>query len=222
MIRPRSGAFGGLAVAFPLAVGTGCASNGSVYLIPLSTKRLRTTEQLVHHVTPRRCYYWIDGNRLCIAMSDFQWSLLGEMHEREFALSFVLDELPAGDARTYQANRRTMRLRSRDGLSNTRSASMSGLLTVWDFKKRRRHGRFRLLARKQSYFVLSGWGGTMPALVVGEFTADKNREAGEAILARTEQDALKRIPEVEKANRAPRRPRTSVSQERSGTTAGGL
>ncbi len=218
MILPRTGALLGLAVAFVLAVGAGCAGHGSVYLIPLNTKRLRTTEQLVYHVTPRYCYYWIDGNRLCIAMSDFQWSLLGEMHEREFALSFVLDGLPAGGARTYRANRRTMRLRSRDGLSNTRSASLSGLLTVWDFKKKRLHGRFRLYARRQSYFVLSGWGGTTPALVVGEFTAIENREAGEAILAQTEQGALERSPEIKPA---PRKTRASVSPRDTGTTAGG-
>jgi hypothetical protein len=196
MIRPRSGASLGLAVACLLAVGAGCAGHGSVYLIPLNPRKLNTTEQLVYQVTPRRCYYWIDESRLYIAMSDFHWSPLGEMHEREFALSFVLDGLPAGGARMYQANRRTMRLRSRDGLSNLRSASVAGLLTVWDFNQRRLHGRFRLIARKQSYFVLSGWGRSAPALVVGEFTAVEDRAAGEAILARTEQDALKRFPEA--------------------------
>jgi hypothetical protein len=197
-LRPRRAAARTAACLLPillLGATAGCSTRGSILLIPINYKKLSTTESLVDSFTPTRSYYWVDDEqRLCIAMSDFKGSAFGEMFEKEFALSLVLDELPAGSARTYRANRQTMRLRARDGFSNFRSASLSGLVTVWDFRKKTLHGRFRLTVTKQTYSVLTGWANPAPAIAVGEFTATHNPNAGHPILTRTEQGPMKRPP----------------------------
>jgi hypothetical protein len=184
----------GCLLAFCCLLG-GCAGHASIQVVPLSLKKIDTANPLVRNITPDACYYWInEDGELCIAMREVRKSLLGKPYGKEFHLSLVLEGVPAGSTRDFALNRRSVRARQRRGYTHTRSASLAGVAAVWDYGKRELRGRFRAAAVQQSYSVLRGWKGDRRVLLVGEFTAVYNRQAGEKILARTEQDDMKRPP----------------------------
>ncbi|UCE60189.1 MAG: hypothetical protein JSU63_00270 [Phycisphaerales bacterium] len=173
----------------------GCTGHASIQVVPVSLKKISIATPLVRNITPDACYYWInEDGELCIAMKEIKQSVLGKPFGKEFYLSLVLEGLPAGSTRNYALNRRSLRVRHRRGYTHTRSASLAGIAAVWDYGKRELRGRFRTAAIQQSYSVLRGWKGDRRVLLLGEFAAVQNRQAGEKILARTEQDGMKRPP----------------------------
>ena len=177
------------------ALLAGCAGHGSVHMVPVGGKRLNTTSPLIVKASPDECYYWVnDKQELCVAMREAGGSLLGGRFEHEFTLSLVLAGPPAGPARHYRLSRYSLRAQNREGFVYTRSASLTGEAVVWDYDMSRLHGRFRLIAKHQSYSVLRGWHGHARVLLVGEFTAVPDRQAGERILALTEKDGMARKP----------------------------
>ncbi|MGB2988113.1 MAG: hypothetical protein WBE26_19775 [Phycisphaerae bacterium] len=184
-----------VAVILWVLVLTGCSGRAVVHMIPLGAKKISMTSPLVVRVSPDECYFWLNEKQdLCVAMRATNVSLIGKRFEREFVLSLVLDGPPAGSARQYRVGRRVMRARGRAGYSHTRSASLAGIVGVWDYGKGKLRGRFRLAAKQQSYSVLTGWKGDRRVLFVGEFIAAANREMGERILVRTEEDGMARPP----------------------------
>jgi hypothetical protein len=177
------------------ALSAGCAGHGLIHMVPVAGKQLTTTSTLIVKVSPDECYYWVnDKQELCIAMRETGGSLLGGRFEHDFTLSLVLAGPPAGPARHYRLNRYSLRAQNREGLAYTRSASLTGEAVVWDYDTSRLHGRFRLIAKHQSYSVLTGWRGDARVSLVGELTAVPDRQAGERILALTEKDGMARKP----------------------------
>ncbi len=173
----------------------GCSGRAKVAIVPLGMKRIDTTGPVIAEIKPDQCYFWIRADKeLCIAMRQFSGSILGKPLEREFLLSFVVDGLPAAQSRDYKMDRKTARVRQRAGYGHARSASTSGILAVWDYDGNHLRGRFRFLARMQTYSVLTGWHGNNTLLFTGEFQAVRDPEAGQAILARTEEGAMSREP----------------------------
>jgi hypothetical protein len=178
-----------------LSALAGCTGHASVHVVPFDNQRLSFTSPLVVQFRPDECYWSVNENgELCIAMRARRRSLLGRRYDREFVLSLVLDEKPAGPARHYRVARRTARARHDAGLSHTRAASLAGRAAVWNFGQARIDGRFRFTARRQSFSALKGWGGNRTVLFVGEFTALPDRGESATIMARTEEDALARPP----------------------------
>ena len=173
----------------------GCGGHAVIHQIPMGIRKISTTGALIQETAPDECYYWVnEDEELCVAMRKAKWSPLGRRFHSEFIASFVLEGLPARTARNYRVGRRTFRGRLEAGYTHTRSASLAGIATVWDYGKSRLRGRFRFSAKHQSYSVLTGWGSNKGLLVVGEFTAVRDRRAGEKILARTEERGLQRGP----------------------------
>ncbi|MGD2109391.1 MAG: hypothetical protein PVI86_08355 [Phycisphaerae bacterium] len=147
-------------------------------------------------VAPDECFFWVnDENELCIAMREASPCFVGETRRREFVLSLVLGEPPAGAARHYRLTRQSARMKDRKGFCYTRAASLSGEAIVWDYGPRRLRGRFRMVAKHQTYSVLTGWRGNSRAIIVGEFVARRNDEACRDILARTETGGMERKAE---------------------------
>jgi hypothetical protein len=180
------------AILFTLAL-CGCAGRATVHVTSLDTKKITATGPLVVRASPDECYFWVnERHELCVAMRSANASLAGKRFEREFALSLVLDGPPAGSARQYSVGRRAMRARARAGFSHTRSASLSGVVLIMDYGADKLRGRFRLIAKQQTYSVLTGWKGDHRVLFVGEFDAVSNRSAGEKILARSEAEGMGR------------------------------
>ncbi|MHC4788958.1 MAG: hypothetical protein ACYS8K_07115 [Planctomycetota bacterium] len=174
-------------------LAAGCTGHASINVARLSIKNISTAGPLVRRITPDECYYWInDKKELCVAMRETSLSWLGSRFRREFVLSLVLEGLPAGSTRNYPVKRRTLRSRHQRGYAHVRSASLGGIAAVWDFGRRKLHGRFRAVAKEQSYSVLNGWGSNRRVLIVGEFTGVENQRAGEKILAHTEENGMER------------------------------
>jgi hypothetical protein len=172
---------------------SGCAGYGRVHMVPLGTKKIDTTAPLIVEAEPDECYFWIrDDKQLCVAMRQFSASILGKPAEREFLLSLVVDGAPAAESRDYRMDRTTARLRHRGGYAHTRAASVSGIVAVWDYNNDGVRGRFRFLARMQSYSVLTGWSESGTILCTGEFTAVHDAERGEQILTQSEGGAMSR------------------------------
>jgi hypothetical protein len=182
-----------VAIAPTFLAGTGCAGHARVHVVPLGTKRIDTASPLIVTVTPDQCYFWInEQEELCVAMRSFSGSMMGKRFEKEFLLSLVAKGVPAGSGREYRMDRRTARVRHDVGYGHTRSASLSGILAVWDYPRNQLRGRFRFTAKQQSYSVLTDWTGNNPVLYLGEFTAVKDRVRGERLLSRTEESAMGR------------------------------
>ena len=183
-------AFMGLLLSIILS---GCTGHAEVNIVPLGTKRIDTTAPLIVRVSPDECYFWVnEQDEFCVAMRNSSRSILGKRFEKEFLLSLVAKGLPAGGGREYRMDRRTARVRHDAGYGHTRSASLSGIFAVWNYRRNQLRGRFRFTAKEQSYSVLSGWSGNNAVLVVGEFMAVADRAAGEKLLARTEDGAMSR------------------------------
>jgi len=190
------------AIVLTALTGAGCAGHAVVYSVPLGTKQISTTGPLIVRVTPDECYFWVnDQEELCVAMRSFSGSILGKRFHREFVLSIVVKGLPAGSGREYRMDRRTVRARNDAGYAHTRSASLGGILAVWDYRRGQVRGRFRFTAKEQSYSVLTGWSGNNTVLCIGEFTAFRNETAGKRLLARTEEGAMGRATDEAKAAR---------------------
>jgi len=176
---------------------SGCSGHASVYLVPLTSKKIGPSTPVLLELATEECYYWIgaDGG-LRVAMKDVSGLWGGRYLKRNFHLSLVLEAPPAGKARMYQARRNTARLRARLGpFTHVRSASLRGIVAV---SRKREHGaiegRFRLFTRQQSYHFLKGWSGDQNVLLTGSFHAVENRAKGEAILQYTEEGTLARRP----------------------------
>lgn len=170
----------------------GCAGRASLHAVPLNTRKLSTNEPLVLRVEPKECYYWInDAEKLCVAMRYRHRSLFGRPFSRDMVLSLVLEEPPAGPARSYSASRQTLRAVDHAGFTHLRTASLAGVVTVWK-ERRALRGRFRLAVKQQSWSVLTGWSGDNRMLLASEFYAVANRARGEALLAQTEEGAMQR------------------------------
>lgn len=174
---------------------TGCAGRASVHIVSIGGKRLSATSPLVVKVSPDECYFWLsDNDELCVAMRQASGSILGKQHEREFILSMILDGPPAGPARHYRLNRYSVRIKGRNGFVYTRAASLAGEAIVWDYDTDHLRGRFRMVAKHQTYSILTGWRGDARVLIVGEFSARRDAQAGKEILVRTEEEGMEREP----------------------------
>ncbi len=196
-----------------MLASVGCAGNASVHMIPVSSRKISMTGALVVRIDPNKCYFWLsEQGEICIAMGRAKRSILGSAFDREFALSLVLEGLPAGWGRQYRVDRKTLRVRRDAGFTHTRAASLSGLAAVYDYGEKQLRGRFRIAAKQQSYSVLTGWAGDRSVLYVGEFRAIRDRAAGEKILAWTAEGKMARAPptdQPEKTKAAPRPARSS-------------
>ncbi len=181
------------AAVLTLLPGLGCTGHASISKIQMGGRKISATAPLVQEIKPNECYYWVnDRNELCIAMRRHKRSLLGKRHSSEHLLSLVLEGLPADTSRDYPVSRRTLRMRYSAGYTHLRAASLSGIATVWDYGSRVIRGRFRITAKQQAYSVLTDWGSNKAVLLVGEFSAVPDREAGERILTRTERRGMGR------------------------------
>ncbi len=198
-------------VGAALVLGAGgCAAPARFHVVMLGSERISATEILTVDITPSDCFFWInDENQVCLAMARHDRSLRGSVHDYDFAASFVLEEPPAGEGRHYQIRGRTFRSKTKSGYIHTRMLSRTGVVGIWNYQDDTLDGRFRFFARQQSYSAFLGWGGERHVLIVGAFSAKRDRSKGEAILQRTEVDDLKREaprPKPRPINGPPRKP----------------
>ncbi len=188
----------------------GCAGSGRISVVPANLQKISTTEPLVREWRVGRCYYWSEApgeadagdndqrprsrktDRLCIAMEFESISLLGDYAKQQMWASFVLGGTPANVPRNYRVNSRSLRMIGRRGYGHTRWASLGGIVTVRREPNGDIRGRFRIGAKQQTFFIATGWSGNEKVLLLGEFRAVENPDAGRRILERTERDGMDR------------------------------
>ena len=186
-------AVGGIA-ALCVAAIAGCSGSAWLSVVPLSLKTVGNDHPLEIRYTPDRCYYWIDEqDRLCIAMAFDNITLFGDYGKQSVAVSMVLDGMPAGAGRSYRATRTTLRMIAHRVPNHWRWASLAGTVSVWRNGADEFRGRFRIFAKQQSFHVALGWHGNQRAIMIGEFEAVRQPEAGRRILETTEADGMERV-----------------------------
>ncbi len=177
-----------------LAAIVGCSGSAWLSIVPLSLKTDDGREPLEIRYSPDRCYHWLDEQgRLCIAMAFENITLFGDHGKQSVAVSMILDEAPAGSARSYRATRFTLRMIAHIIPNHWRWASMNGSVSVRRHGANRFRGRFRIFAKQQKFHVAVGWYGNQRAIMFGEFESVHNPEAGRRILAETEADGMERV-----------------------------
>lgn len=171
----------------------GCAGSARIGVVPLNLRKLRDRDPLIRNLDAQRCYYWQDQNgRLCIAMEFENLSLIGDYGRRSLAMSLVLNDMPAGEARNYRVNLRTLRMIARAGAEHVRWASLSGIFAVRRTSDDHIRGRFRIAAKQQKFHIALGWSSDSRVLLFGELDAIPGERQGREILKRTEADGMDR------------------------------
>lgn len=205
--------------AFALAGSTGCANRGHLEVASLNYQSIDPPSATVARVDLAEAYWWTDGDdRVWIALRREVPSLLGEIARFELQMSFVLEQLPAGEARNYLAKKNELRAVARVGLSESRFVAATGIVALYREKGNRLRGTFRLLARRQVSQILGGWSRPSTYLMQGTFIASHNEKRGRTIAKATEAGGWEREHRLPKkssqagdndANRAqPATPRT--------------
>ncbi|MHC4093098.1 MAG: hypothetical protein ACYSVY_22975 [Planctomycetota bacterium] len=191
------------ALAAATFLAAGCSGSAHLYVIPAEHKRIDMRGPLVVRYDVPHCYYWVNQRQeLCAAFSYENVAPEGTARRRSFDLSLVLGPLPAGRARNYAVDRRTMRAILHEGAEHRRFASLYGIVGVWfDERHRVLRGRFSIWANQQDYKVWRDWAGDRRVILRGEFTALPDGGRGTESLDRTEVGALKRPPPANRPRR---------------------
>ena len=181
-----------LGVATICAVLGGCATGGAVDIAELNFKRIPAKEPLIVHVPVEQCFWWRDGDRICVSMRHDQPVWFSQLGRKEFEMSLVLPGIPADQARNYRIGRSAMRCYRHNGAYHARFNSIRGIVGVWKEPHDVLRVRFRLMARKQVFHILTGWSKVGQVMMTGEFRARRDRERGERILLESEKDGMGR------------------------------
>jgi hypothetical protein len=177
-----------------LVVLTGCAGSGTFQFASLDMTRIDPPPAQVQTVQFERAFWWtdeIDGT-LRIAFEKDAASLLGEIGRVIVQISLRLEKPPAGPSREYKLGPAEMRGRVRVGAMETRLASASGVAVIDRVREGVFRGALRLIATRRSMQLLGGWGSGARLLVLGEFEAVRDRDAGRRIYSDTESSDFSR------------------------------
>lgn len=180
-----------IALAVGCVLAGGCAGAAKLSVISTNQARISKTAPLVVELHAAECYYWIEDERITIALADENFTL-SEYGKKSLVVSIVLDGLPAHCSRDYRLNRNSIRLKYGNGPQHIRLASLSGILALWLEGDTRIKGRLRSFAKQQQFHVLRGWSGNRRVLLVGDFVAVRDRERTEQLRCRSEADGLER------------------------------
>lgn len=178
-------------------------------MVPFSRGDLRADEPLVHDVRLGEGYYWVDDDdRLKIALRRRADSAISDMLDQLWAMSIVLDGLPAGRERLYEVQHSAVQMLQTAGGGRMRARSIKGIVVVGSPEGGRLRGRFHVSLLPEQFSVLKGWVPVWtPLVVAGEFTAVLDPTRGQEVLAVTEQDGYARLPHAPNVRRVS--PRTT-------------
>lgn len=173
------------------ACAAGCAQpRGNVSLIDLNFRKMDTEVPDVQTLATPLAYWWEDAGRLCVAFG-YDKPSMNKLDRQAIDASLVLDGMPAGTAREYEFDARGLRAYHHDGANHDRFRSLRGVAVVQRVGDAM-HVRFRVLALKEMFHILTGWNPIGETLLVAEFDAASNRAAGEPILTRSEDQGMGR------------------------------
>jgi hypothetical protein len=182
-----------LAASAVIASSAGCTGR-AIQFVDLDFARIPEAGPLVDTINVSAAYWWLDGDRVCIAATRQPVRLLGSSRARRVDLSFVLPGVPAGDARDYPLGSEAQRCYVRQGSSHTRYRSHRGIAAIWMRPGGKLRVRYRVLASRQTFHILTGWTTVGQTLLAGELIARHDPVRGTEILERTEADGMNRAP----------------------------
>ncbi|MEE9293373.1 MAG: hypothetical protein V3W34_00195 [Phycisphaerae bacterium] len=191
---------------------SGCTGSGRVSIISTNLRELPSTGPLVKTLDAQRCFFWIDSSpttgdttvsdtspetapalqRLYIAMESANLFQFLDNGKRRMAMSLVLRGSPKSGPHSYKVDRQSLRMIQHSGYNHTRWASLNGIVSVRREADGSIRGRFKMAAKQQHFLITTGWTGRQHALLVGEFCAVHNPEAGRRIIELTESDGMAR------------------------------
>lgn len=179
-----------------VVLSTGCTGSGDIKMVPLLRADFTEREPLVQDVPVNEAYYWVENNRVNIALRCRRESLLGPAFDYDWQASLVLDGLPAGSARLYKLKPDAMRIVETAGANQRRSRTWTGIAVIGAPERGRLKGRFHVNVRQQQFTLLGGWQPhpfQAPMIVVaGRFDAVEDAKRGRAILHETEASGFER------------------------------
>ncbi len=167
----------------------GCAAQSTLHFADLNFKRMAADEQLLIDVRPDRCVWSIVGDQIHIALSAGNFK--GESGDR-LTMSIVLDGIPTGNEREYRVERRALRGYWHQGRDHERFASLNGVVSVKLLPAGILEGRFKFLARKQVFHILTNWTTVGQTMLMGTVTAHRDPESASSILVETEKGGMER------------------------------
>lgn len=168
----------------------GCARN-EIRLIDLDFRRMPEAAPLIERVSAPVACWWTEAGKIQIAAAR-QGGPPRQPGGRVADFSLVLAGMPAGGARDYALNPQSLRGYVRGGGRHARYRSLRGLASIWMRPGERLRVRFRVIAQKETFHILTGWTAVGETVLVGEFLAHQDARIGGQILARSERDGMTR------------------------------
>ena len=203
LIRGRSPLRSCVVVAMVIVTAsllTGCSGTGTVETFPLMRTDLGPDDPLSVTIPLHEARYWVDGNKVNIALAYEARSVLGRPFETTWHMSIVLDELPAGSQKLYHIMSREVRLAQSQGGDHRRARSGSGVVVLEAPSNSRLKGQFHVWVREQRFNALTGWSPSVARtpvhVIVGRFNAVENEARTTEIVALTEADGFDRAAPV--------------------------
>ncbi|MCB9850145.1 MAG: hypothetical protein H6817_05510 [Phycisphaerales bacterium] len=169
----------------------GCAQS-RVDFIDLDFRRLPSEAELVDSESVRAAYWWLDGDTINIS------AVRGNSHEKQISrqrrmdFSLVLPGIPAERARDYQLTSASLRCYVRQGADHARYRSLRGIASVWELPGNVLRVKFRLIAGREIFHILTGWTDVGQTVLAGEFRARYDETQGQAVLQRSESGGMTR------------------------------
>lgn len=165
----------------------GCVNPGRVHVVPLNYAAIDPPAARVTTINLHDCYWWTSENgEVWIAMEHRRPVPIANTGDFVFRMSLVLESLPAGRSRNYEASRRELRALARFGPAESRFESIKGIVALYREGEDRLRGSFRLLTIRQVSQILGGWSKPTRHLMTGTFNARKDPKRGREILEDTE------------------------------------
>ena len=170
-----------------MVCASGCTGHAEMNLIPLGMKDLDPSKPLATKLPAGECYYDLDeSGRIRIAMRYKNLALFGPMSRSSMTLSLLIDEPPAGRARTYRIAGQTLRAQAQTSILYHRFRSTHGIAVVHDVGSNRLRGSFRCYVRYQRGNVVTGWRGAGSLLLTGRFSAVRDAEKTAELISESE------------------------------------
>lgn len=190
---PRRAAYGILLAALAVLPVSGCGG-GKVQLISLDYRSIDPPGVSPVEIALDGCYWWTDEHgQLWVAMSAGRQPSL-RTEPLSFKLSLALPRPPAGDGRDYPVTERTLRAVARIGPLEGRFCSVTGIVAIYRESDQRLRGVMRALVTREVAQLLGGWSKPTRLLMLAQFDAVHDPDAGRPVVEASESSGWGRSP----------------------------
>jgi len=174
----------------------GCAGSLECNFVTtnLNSIRVEPTDAKTITIRCNECYWWVDDDgRLNIAGIGLSKSLINSMFDREFYISFVLDNPSKGVGKNYRLTHQSVRGLVKLGGTIYRFRSVYGILGSENRENNVIKAAYRVNIRMYVAKLLGGWSKAVTFIIYGSLEAVPDRaNKGKKIREKTEQAGYSR------------------------------